>query len=290
MDDREATEQRKHAYIHVINEAVSMLTIEEREVIKQHLRTQLNPEFGVEYHTPDGVIVMKLMPGKAPDESASAMPSLPGPTTYKAAMKSANWREWLKNFIAEIEGQIEVGCFHWAVLPPGHRLLNPVCVFTQKLHSDFTFERGKCRVVADDSRGKPGEYADVSAHVAQLAPWKFQVGVCVELEGKLYSGDWTQAYLNAINTAEQYMRVPDGIIRRYTADGIEMVLRLAKALYGGKGSAGLWDACADAYHILLGFARSNSDPRSYTLRKETTTINAIICTDDTSTMVPHEKF
>ena len=87
-------------------------------------------------------------------------------------MKSANWRGWLKNFIAEIEGQIEVGCFHWVVIPPGHKLLNPVCVFTQKLHADFTFERGKCRVVVGDSRGKPGEYADVSAHVAQLASWK----------------------------------------------------------------------------------------------------------------------
>jgi hypothetical protein len=45
------------------------------------------------------------------------MPTLPGPTTYKAAMETANWREWLRNFIDEIEGQIEVGCFHWAVLP-----------------------------------------------------------------------------------------------------------------------------------------------------------------------------
>jgi hypothetical protein len=289
MNEREATAQREHDYHHVLNEALSQLTIEEREIIKQHLRTQTNPEFGVEYHTPDGVVVMKLMPGKGPDDSASAMPSMPGPTTYRAAMKSTNWRGWLQNFIDEIEGQIEVGCFHWAVLPPGHRLLNPVCVFTQKLHADFTFERGKCRVVADDSRGKPGEYADVSAHVAQLASWKYQCGVAVELDGKLYSGDWTQAYLNAINTAEQYMRVPDGIVRKYTTSGIAMVFRLTKALYGGKGSAGLWDSCADNYHIWLGFTRSHSDPRSYTLRNGTALINVIICTDDTSTMVPSEK-
>ena len=97
-------------------------------------------------------------------------------------MKSANWRGWLQNFIDEIEGQIEVGTFHWAVAPEGHKVLSPLCVFTQKLHADFTHERGKCRVVVDQSRGKPGEYADVSAHVAQLASWKFQVGVCVELE------------------------------------------------------------------------------------------------------------
>jgi hypothetical protein len=111
MDARENTEHREHAYMHILNEAVSQRTIEEREVIVQHIRTQRDPEFGVEYHTPDGVVVLKLMLGKAPDDSADAMPSLPGPTTYKAAIKSANWREWLKNFIAEIEGQIEVGYF-----------------------------------------------------------------------------------------------------------------------------------------------------------------------------------
>jgi hypothetical protein len=67
--------------------------------------------------------------------------------------------------------------------------------------------------------------------VAQLASWKCQVAVAVELKGKLYSGDWTQAYLNAINTAEQYMRVPDGIVRKYAKDGTAMVFRLAKAQY-----------------------------------------------------------
>jgi hypothetical protein len=103
--------------------------------------------------------------------------------------------------------------------------------------------------------------------VAQLSTYKYQVAVCVELEGKLYSGDWTQAYLNAINTAEQYMRVPDGIRRRYNSDGTQQVLRLAKALYGGKGSAGLWDMCADTWHCEFGFKRSNSDPRLYTLAK-----------------------
>jgi hypothetical protein len=272
------------------NEAIAHLTVTERENIRLHLQAQENPEFAVEYHTPDGVVTYKVMPGAGPSMDDLAMPTLPGPTTYKAAMQSANWRGWLKNFIDEIEGQIEVGCFHWAVLPPGHKLLNPICVFTQKLHADFTFERGKCRVVVDQSRGKPGEYADVSAYVAQLASWKCQVAVAVELKGKLYSGDWTQAYLNAINTAEQYMRVPEGIVRKYARDGTAMVFRLAKALYGGKGSAGLWDSCADNYHISLGFVRSHSDPRSYTLRRGTALINVIICTDDTSTMVPSEEF
>jgi hypothetical protein len=64
------------------------------------------------------------------------------------------------------------------MLPEGHKLLNPVVVFTQKLHADFTYERGKARVCVGDSRGKPGEYADVCAHVAQLSTYKYQRSLC----------------------------------------------------------------------------------------------------------------
>ena len=46
-----------------------------------------------------------------------------------------------------------------------------------------------------------------------------------------------------------------------------MVLRLARALYGGRGAAGLWDAASDTWHTAYGFVRSNGDPRLYVLRR-----------------------
>jgi hypothetical protein len=130
---RSGTERRWH-FNNEYNEAIAQLTITERETMRLHLQTQENPEFAVEYHTPDGVVTYKVMPGPGPsmDDLAMHMPTLPGPTTYKAAMKSANWRGWLKHFIAEIEGQIEVGCFHWAVLPPGHTLLTTLCASSRR--------------------------------------------------------------------------------------------------------------------------------------------------------------
>jgi hypothetical protein len=116
------------------DESVAKLTITEREIVKQHLRAHEQPEFAAEYHTPNGVIAYQLMEGPAPDGHDLAMPTRPGPTTYKAAMEDANWRGWLSDFISEIDGQIEVGCFHWAVAPVGFKLLSPVCVFTRRLH------------------------------------------------------------------------------------------------------------------------------------------------------------
>jgi hypothetical protein len=97
-----------------------------------HIKHQDNPEFAVEFELPSGkTITYKAMPGAGPGLDSIAMPTLPDPTTYKAAMLTENWREWLRLFIAEIDGQIGAGCFHWAVLPEGHKLLNPVVVFTQ---------------------------------------------------------------------------------------------------------------------------------------------------------------
>jgi hypothetical protein len=160
--------------------SIAHLTTTERSIIQMHIKHQDNPEFAVEFVLPSGkTVTYKAMPGAGPGLDSIAMPTLPGPTTYKAAMLTENWREWLRLFIAEIEGQIDAGCFHWTVLPEGHKLLNPVVVFTQKLHVDFTYERGKARVCVDDSRGKPGEYADVCAHVAQLSTCKYQVAVRV---------------------------------------------------------------------------------------------------------------
>ena len=89
-------------------------------------------------------------------------------------------------------------------------------MLTQKLHADFTVEQLKARICVDGSSEKPGEYADVSAHVAQLGTFKAQVGSTAELEGTLYSGDWTQAYLFALNTVPQYMAAPRAILSKHT--------------------------------------------------------------------------
>jgi hypothetical protein len=100
------------------------LTTTERSIIQMHIKHQDNPEFAVEFVLPSGkTVAYKAMPGAGPGLDSIAMPTLPGPTTYKAAVLTENWREWLRLFIAEIDGQIDAGCFHWAVLPEGHKLL-----------------------------------------------------------------------------------------------------------------------------------------------------------------------
>ena len=156
------------------------------------------------------------VPGKGPTIANVVAPTIPGPASYKAAMTTPAWREWLTAIHAEVAGQAAAGCWHWALLPPGATLLRNVLVLTQKLHADFTSDRMKARYCVDGSSEKPGEYSDVSAYVAQLSTFKTQVACVAELEGTIYSGDWTQAYLRAVNTADQYMREPEAICSRST--------------------------------------------------------------------------
>ena len=118
----------------------------------------------------------------------------------------------------------------------------------------------------------PPSYADVCAHVAQLSTFKTQCACTAELEGKIYSGDWTQAYLCAVNTMPQYMREYDSMLPKFDELGNRLVLCIARALYGGKGSAGLWDSCCDTWHTNFGFIRSLGGPRLYILTRGTARI------------------
>jgi len=76
---------------------------------------------------------------------------------------------------------------------------------------------------------------------------------------------------------------------KYDSWGRRLFLRITRALYGGKGSAGLWDSCADLWHTNYGFQRSLADPRLYYLTRGRARISMVLATDDTSICVPHEK-
>jgi hypothetical protein len=121
-----------------------------------------------------------------------------------------------------------------------HPPLRNSLVLTQKLHADFTADKLKARLCVDGPCEKPGEYPDICALIAQLSTSKTQQAACAELEGKTYSGDWKQAHLHALNTKVQFMREPEAMLPKYDSLGRRLFLRITRALYGGKGSAGLW--------------------------------------------------
>jgi hypothetical protein len=270
-------------------ETFGRLSTADRTVLSMFGTHHRDAQYAAELVTPEGSAMYRLRSGPPPNASMVA-PTVPGPPSYFAALNSPAWKMWLAAIHEEIKGQQMAGCWHWERLPTGAKLLRNVLVLTTKLHPDFTLDRPKARYCVDGSGEKPGEYSDVCAHVAQLSSFKTQVAATAHLEGKLYSGDWTQAYLRALNTVPQYMREPHAMMPKFARDGTRLVLRIARALYGGKGSAGLWDSCVDTWHTEYGFRRSNADPRLYILERGTARITMVLATDDTSTSVPNEKY
>jgi hypothetical protein len=128
-----------------------------------------------------------------------------------------------------------------------------------------------------------------------VSTFKTQYACTAELEGKVYSGalasgDWTQAYLCAVNTMPQYMREYDSMLPKFDELGNRLILCIARALYGGKGSAGLWDSCCDTWHTNFGFVRSLGGPRLYILTRGTARITMALATNDTAICVPHDKY
>jgi hypothetical protein len=183
-----------------------------------------DPRICAEYKHPGGTEVMCLEKGEGPPLSSLAAPTMAGPSGFAAAMHTPQWRRWLNAIHAEVDGQQLAGCWHWTRLPYGASFLRNVLVPTTKLHVDFTVEREKARYCVDGSTEKPGEYADVCAHVAQLSTFKTQCACTAELKGKVYSGDWTQAYLCAVNTMPQYMREYASMLPKFKELGNRLVL------------------------------------------------------------------
>jgi hypothetical protein len=124
---------------------------------------------------------MCLEKGEGPSLSSLAAPTIAGPAGFAAAMHTLQWRRWLDAIHAEVDGQKLAGCWHWTRLPPGAPLLRNVLVLTTKLHADFTVERVEARYCVSGSCEKPGEYADICAHVAQLSTFKSQCACTAEL-------------------------------------------------------------------------------------------------------------
>jgi hypothetical protein len=207
-------------------------------------------------------------------------------------MSSLAWREWLTAIHAEIKGQIAAGCWHCGkcLLPALVCSAAPWC----SLKSCTPTLLSSASELASVSMAHPRNLANTQMSPLMLPSlalskrrWDLRLNSGAPF---IYSGDWTQAYLFALNTAPQYMAAPRAMLSKHTPNGERMCLRLHKALYGGKASAGLWGACCDTWYTNYGFRRYLGDPRLYVLTRGTARITMVLATGDTSTSAPHEKY
>ena len=74
--------------------------------------------------------------------------------------------------------------------------------------------------------------------------------------------DYSQAYLNADIDEDCYLRAPE-FLRKYDFDGVEMVWKLKKVIYGHPKGSRLWAQCLDKKLKELGFNQLMADQCVY---------------------------
>ena len=74
--------------------------------------------------------------------------------------------------------------------------------------------------------------------------------------------DYSQAYLNADIDEDCYLRAPE-FLRKYDIDGIEMVWKLKKVIYGHPKGSRLWAQCLDKKLKELGYNQLMTDQCVY---------------------------
>jgi hypothetical protein len=78
----------------------------------------------------------------------------------------------------------------------------------------------------------------------------------------LGSLDYSQAYLNASIDEECFLRAPE-FLREYDRDGIELIWKLKKVIYGHPKGSRLWAECLNDKLKELGFKPIATDPCVY---------------------------
>jgi hypothetical protein len=78
----------------------------------------------------------------------------------------------------------------------------------------------------------------------------------------LGSLDYSQAYLNASIDEECYLRAPE-FLREYDYDGVELIWKLKKVIYGHPKGSRLWAACLNDKLKELGFTQFATDQCVY---------------------------
>jgi hypothetical protein len=78
----------------------------------------------------------------------------------------------------------------------------------------------------------------------------------------LGSLDYSQAYLNASIDEVCYLRAPE-FLREYDYDGVELIWKLKKVIYGHPKGSRLWAACLNDKLKELGFTQFATDQCVY---------------------------
>ena len=199
-------------------------------------------------------------------EAFHAMPM--DPVTYAEAMRSEYSEKWDDAIQKEYNSLMEQKVWEVCPLPAGRKAVGCKWVFKRKYNAEGQIARYKARLVAKGFSQKEGiDYHEVFSPVVQISSLRVLLAIAVERGWEIQQMDVDTAFLHASIQEVIYMEQPQGF-QVSSENGIEMVCRLNKSLYGLKQSPRNWSCTLQNWLEQKGFSQTKSDAGIFVYSQE----------------------
>jgi hypothetical protein len=198
--------------------------------------------------------------------------------SVKEAMSGEHAPGYEKALQEEYDNLARKGVFIEMRRPRYARIFQAAPIFSVKYDNLGNITRYKARLVGRGYTQVEGiDYFDTFADVVHYDTLKTMLAIAAARNRRLFHLDFTAAYLNAPMEEDIYIEVPYGY--KPTMEG-DVVLKLAKSLYGFKQSGRNWRRHLHDWLIEYGFRNSEKDRCLYVLEGPDGNVLISIYVDD----------
>ena len=193
-------------------------------------------------------------PNNQPNSTPILQPKLPPfPTCHKDAVSRPDASKWQAAMEKELRQQADKECWRLVPRPAGARVLSGKWVY--KMKDDGT---AKARWVVRGNESDPDQWEDTRATVVRCQTSRLLMSLAAYYGWAIHTADVTTAFLNGVVLNDVYMQQPTGFGTK-AQNGVKMVCKLQKALYGLPVSAFAWYNALKTLLLRLGFRVSPFD-------------------------------
>ena len=186
------------------------------------------------------------------------------PNTFKEAMTllaKVHWKAASDKEVASLKKNNTSTLVPATAVPAGHKIVRSRWGYKVKADKSY-----KGRVVVLGWGQVPGvDCGGTFAPVCRLQSIRMMLAIAAEFDFECWQLDYNTAFLNAKVEEEVYVKMAPGY-EELSNDGVPMVMRLLKSLFGLRQSPRCWYGTVDEPVVEIGFKSLKSDPCVYIYR------------------------
>ena len=183
------------------------------------------------------------------------------PNTFKEAMTlptKAHWKVASDEEVASLKKNNVYTLVPATAVPAGHKIIGSRWAYKVKADKSY-----KGRVVVLGWGQVPGvDCGGTFAPVCRLQSIRMMLAKVAEFDFECWQLDYNTAFLNAKVEEDVYVKMAPGY-EELNNDGVPMVMRLLKSLYGLRQSPRCWYGTVDEHVVEIGFKSLKSNPCVY---------------------------